>query len=153
MSFHTTDLGCTAFSACDTFFESQILKDLMKSVRFDLALVDLKGNECGFKWISSFNIPTTAFWGLSFVGANSNLMRVGPNPFQCPQTLSRNGQKMSFMDLIRNLYLFCFEYVLIRYFQHAIPDMYSVEGRSCPKLEDLYENLEMIFVASGPLFE
>lgn len=83
-------------------------------------------------------------------------MRAGPNPFQAPQILSRSGQAMGLLSLMWNFYLFCFDYILVRYVQYGIPDMYSIDKRPGPGnqwMEELYDNLDMIFVASGPLFE
>lgn len=53
----TLDFPCVVPCLCDTLFSNKELDNIMRSKSFDLAIVDLKGNDCGIRWLSFYNIP------------------------------------------------------------------------------------------------
>ncbi len=70
--------------------------------KFDVALLDLAGNECGLAIARSLNLPVASFFGFSFGGLESTYSSVFNTPSYVPAFFSGSKQRMNFVERVRN---------------------------------------------------
>ncbi|XP_059096110.1 UDP-glucuronosyltransferase 2A3-like [Tigriopus californicus] len=128
----TLDFPCVVPCFCDTLFLSQELDDIMRSKSFDLVIVDLKGNDCGMRWLSFYDVPLVGFWGLPFAFTNAAQMMSAPSLAQIT--------KPTFANMVKNTVIYLFDYLAYRFVTPNLVDFYN-------------DRLELILVNSSPLIE
>ena len=96
--------------ALDTHFDSVFgpennLVEKLRDGQFDMALLDLKGNEFGLALCHAVNIPVASFWGFPFEGNEALYTSNVRSPAVSPAFGSRLKSNMGFLDRARNFFI------------------------------------------------
>lgn len=97
------DAFCLTRAGCKTLlFDEKELYNQIADSNFDVALVDISGNECGLALVRSLGIPVASFWGFSFGGLESTYTSVFNTPSYVPAFFSGAKTKMNFFERLHN---------------------------------------------------
>ena len=90
-----------------TLLEDAELFSLLRSSRFDVAVVDMFANDCGLALVHAIGIPAVAsFWGFSFQGGPVTFTSTFNPPSIVPSFYSGSSSQMGFAERCTNFVLF-----------------------------------------------
>ena len=140
------DLFCLIDVHCYTLHHDPQLKHLLKTQTFDLAIIDLIGNECGIALVKSLQVPIIGFWGFPFHGGEAAYTSLFHPPSLYPAFFSGLQMKMNFGERFVNFILHLLHRLytdfLLAYANSYVNQYYP----HIPPLNKIIHDLDLILV-------
>ena len=140
------DIFCLTDVHCYTLQNHPLLKNVLQTQNFDLAIIDLIGNECSIALAKSLQIPIVGFWGFPFHGGEAAYTSVFHPPSLFPTFFSGFKMEMNFTERLAN-FLFHLFHRLYMDFQVYYANFYIHKYYPrIPPLRETIHDIDLVLV-------